>query len=122
FMRHGGRILASGTPDDLRANARGLTGVALPPPGLPARALQARLIDAHHLIVDAVPRCGAVWFVRKPNADNTQVKALLGDVTHHPRHEVLEDALMLLLSTHQHAADHHPPTPSVAPQTTEQQR
>lgn len=45
FVMHEGRLLAEGAPHALRSRARGLTFVATPRPGTPARDLQARLID-----------------------------------------------------------------------------
>ena len=60
-----GRVLAEGTPAELAHRADGLTFVADPPPGEPARMLQARLIDASALIADAVPRGGAVRFTAR---------------------------------------------------------
>ena len=60
FVMHQGRLLAEGAPARL-GRARGLTFTATPPPDTPARDLQARLIDADALIVDAVPgRRGAL--------------------------------------------------------------
>ena len=66
-----GRVLAEGTPAELARRADGLTFVADPPPGEPARMLQARLIDASALIADAVPRGGAVRFIRYPQPGAT---------------------------------------------------
>ena len=66
-----GRVLAEGTPAELARRADGLTFVADPPPGEPARMLQARLIDASALIADAVPRGGAVRFIRYPRPGTT---------------------------------------------------
>ena len=66
-----GRVLAEGAPAELAHRADGLTFVADPPPGEPARMLQARLIDASALIADAVPRGGAVRFIRYPRPGTT---------------------------------------------------
>jgi ABC-2 type transport system ATP-binding protein len=67
---HAGRLLAEGTPAALRERARGLTLCGTSPPaGMPARDLQARLIDATELIVDAVPQGGAVA-LHPPTAGN----------------------------------------------------
>ncbi|WP_444544223.1 ATP-binding cassette domain-containing protein [Novosphingobium colocasiae] len=97
FVLNGGRVLAQGTPAELTRQAQGLTYTATPPPGTPARFLQARLIDAPERIIDAVPRGGDVWFVRQPEAPEAELGALLGDAAWHPRSEALEDAFMLLL-------------------------
>jgi ABC-2 type transport system ATP-binding protein len=109
FVMHQGRLLAEGTPSSLRARARGLTFTALPPAGQPARALQARLIDARELIVDAVPSGGAVRFITQPRADAARLDDLLRGTEHRPRPEELEDAFMMLLrEQQQHGADAAP--------------
>lgn len=106
-----GRVLAEGTPAELARRADGLTFVADPPPGEPARMLQARLIDASALIADAVPRGGAVRFIRYPEpgttvqpgsaagrgAGDAALSALLAPSVARPRPPELEDAFMLLL-------------------------
>src|SRR5262245_49141077 len=66
FVMHRGRLLAEGSPGVLRERARGYTFTASPPADTPARDLQARLIDARDLIVDAVPKAGDVSFIRQP--------------------------------------------------------
>ena len=66
FVMHEGRLLADGTPAALTERAHGLTFTATPPSDMPARNLQAHLIDAEALIIDAVPRGGAVCFIRRP--------------------------------------------------------
>ncbi|MEJ2457651.1 MAG: ATP-binding cassette domain-containing protein [Novosphingobium sp.] len=100
FVLNRGLLLAEGTPDQLREKAKGLTHVVLPGDGLPARDLQARLIDAPDLVVDAVPSGGQVRFICQPGCDEAGLKALLRDCDCRPRKEELEDAFMLLL--HQH--------------------
>jgi ABC-2 type transport system ATP-binding protein len=97
FVMHAGRLLAEGMPAALRERARGLAFTAAPPAGTPARDLQARLIDADAVIVDAVPRGGTVNFIRQPQADDRALGELLGDVDCRPRGEELEDAFMMLL-------------------------
>jgi ABC-2 type transport system ATP-binding protein len=103
FVMHQGRLLAEGAPARLTARARGLTFTATPPPDTPARDLQARLIDADALIVDAVPKGGAVRYIRQPDADPRALDALLGGVAHQARPEELEDAFMMMLRQHQDA-------------------
>ena len=100
FVLDQGRLLADGTPEALRARARGLTWHARPPAGLPARNLQARLIDAPSLIIDAVPSGGEVRFIRHPECDETAISRLLEGCEARPREEELEDAFMLLLRQH----------------------
>ena len=97
FVMHEGRLLAEGNPEVLRERARGLTYVATPSSGTPARDLQARLIDAGQLIIDAVPKGGAVWFVRQPGAATHVLDGLLGDIECRSRPEDLEDAFMMML-------------------------
>ncbi|KHK91537.1 ATP-binding cassette domain-containing protein [Novosphingobium malaysiense] len=97
FVLNGGRLLAEGTPADLTARAKGLTYVVTPQDGVPARNLQARLIDAPDLVVDAVPAGGRVHFIRQPDSDEARLHALLPDCDPQPRKEELEDAFMLLL-------------------------
>lgn len=101
FVMHEGRLLADGTPAALTARAHGLTFTSTPPAGVPARNLQAHLIDADALIIDAVPRGGAVCFIRRPETNEQALDALLGDIAHQARPEELEDAFMMLLRQHQ---------------------
>ncbi|HQR60580.1 MAG TPA: ATP-binding cassette domain-containing protein, partial [Methylophilaceae bacterium] len=106
FVMHQGLLLADGAPGALRERARGLTYVVTPPSGMPARDLQARLIDADQLIVDAVPKGGAVWFIRQPKAETQALDGLLGDIAYQPRPEELEDAFMMMLrQQHTEGAD-----------------
>jgi ABC-2 type transport system ATP-binding protein len=112
FVMNKGRVLADGPPDRLRERARGLTFTASPPDNVPARDLQARLIDAPDVIVDAVPKGGGVRFIRQPDADEAKLAELLRGVTCEARTEELEDAFMMLL--HEHAKDEvQPPPPAV---------
>lgn len=97
FVMDHGRLLADGPPDALRTRARGLTHVADPPPGMPARDLQARLIDAGAQVIDAVPKGGSVWFIQQPGADLAADGGPLQGIEQRPRPEVLEDAFMMML-------------------------
>lgn len=97
FVMDKGRLLADGSPADLAARAKGLTFTALPPPGMPARELQARLIDARELIIDAMPQAGNVRFIRQPDAGDTDLRNLLDGIEAEARREELEDAFMMLL-------------------------
>lgn len=101
FVMNEGKVLAEGMPPVLAERARGLTFVAPPPAQTPARDLQARLIDASELIVDAVPSGGAVRFIRQPEADAAKIDALLDGSPTKARQEELEDAFMMLLRQHQ---------------------
>jgi ABC-2 type transport system ATP-binding protein len=111
FVMHQGQVLAEGTAESLRRRARGLTFSATPPAGMPAREVQAMLIDARGVIVDAVPRGGDVSFIRQAEVDPRALKALLGDIAVRPRAETLEDAFMILLRQH-HGGEQNPAAPA----------
>ena len=102
FVMHQSRLLAEGAPARLTARARpdlyrhAAAGHARARPA-------ARLIDADALIVDAVPKGGAVRYIRQPDADPRALDALLGGVAHQARPEELEDAFMMMLRQHQDA-------------------
>ncbi|MBQ5947979.1 ATP-binding cassette domain-containing protein [Massilia sp. ST3] len=101
FVMHEGRLLAAGTPAALAERARGLTWTATPAPGVGVRRLQAALIDAGELVVDAVPQGGAVRLIRQAQADGPALDALLGQAGRAPRAHELEDAFMMLLRQQQ---------------------
>ena len=92
-----GRILASGTPEELRHIADGRCQDIAPIPACPMRALQSHLLDDPG-ITDAVPVCGKVHFItRTPGGEVTFLEE-------HPElpaattsDERLEDAFMILL-------------------------
>lgn len=107
-----GRMLASGTPAELKTKAQGLCYQATPPPGAAARDLQARLIDAADRIVDAVPHGGGVRFIRQPHVDETALRSLLQDSVVAARPHELEDAFMMMLRE-------HAPADSTGPDVTE---
>ena len=114
FVLQQGRLLAQGAPQALRERARGLTYTVAPPPGVPARDLQAELMDAPALVVDAVPKGGEVRFILQPDADEDRLDALLDHAPRHERPEDLEDALMMMLKEEAgHAGGAVPP--QVAP-------
>ncbi|ENN84714.1 putative ABC transporter ATP-binding protein [Rhizobium freirei PRF 81] len=97
FVMNKGKLLADGAPGELKKRAEDLTFTATPPEGVPARELQARLIDAPGLIIDAVPKGGDVCFIRQPDCDQARLEELLHDAPMEPRAEELEDAFMMLL-------------------------
>ncbi len=114
FVLQQGRLLAQGAPQALRERARGLTYTVAPPPRVPARDLQAQLMDAPALVVDAVPKGGEVRFILQPDADEDRLDALLDHAPRHERPEDLEDALMMMLKEEAgHAGGAVPP--QVAP-------
>ena len=104
-VMNAGHVLADGMPQALAQRAQGLTFVAMPPGGMTARMLQAGLLDAASVVVDAVPRGGQVRFIRRPNVDEAALRPLLENVEVHPRPAELEDAFMLMLRQHAEAAD-----------------
>ncbi|WP_317205840.1 ATP-binding cassette domain-containing protein [Janthinobacterium sp.] len=101
-----GRLLAQGSPAQLRAGAAGLVYLATPAGGEPARTLQARLLDDPETI-DAVPQGGRVRLIRRaaPSA------ALLAGATVEPAEAGLEDGFMTLLR----ATDGAPPAVAAPP-------
>ena len=103
-VMNAGQVLANGTPQALAQRAQGLTFVAMPPSGMAARMLQARLLDAASAVVDAVPSGGQVRFIRRPDVDEAALRPLLENVKVHPRPAELEDAFMLMLRQHAEAA------------------
>ncbi|HEY4242347.1 MAG TPA: ATP-binding cassette domain-containing protein [Kofleriaceae bacterium] len=109
FVMSQGRVLASGVPDRLKERARGLTFTATPPEGMPARELQARLNDAPDVIVDAVPKGGNVWFIRRRDGEEAKLAELFHDASYEPRPEEFEDAFMMLLREEADKAGHAAP-------------
>ena len=103
-VMNAGQVLADGMPQALAQRAQGLTFVATPPGGMAARMLQARLLDAVSVVVDAVPRGGQVRFIRRPDVDEAALRPMLENVDVHPRPAELEDAFMLMLRQHAEAA------------------
>jgi ABC-2 type transport system ATP-binding protein len=114
FVLRGGKLIAQGTPRDIRARAEHLCFVARPPAGTPARTMQARLLDAPGQIIDAVPHGGEVRFIRRPEADASALSALFDGVPVTPVAARLEDGFMMLLRA-QHGAPAAPlPAPASA--------
>jgi ABC-2 type transport system ATP-binding protein len=111
LVMHKGQLLAQGSPDELRERAKGKTYSAAPAGGVTARDLQAQLIDARDLIVDAVPKGGAVRFISE--ADQQTLSQLLGNATMKRRPEELEDAFMIMLREHQSSDERGADTPPV---------
>ncbi len=112
FVMHQGKILAEGSPQTLRERAHGLTYTVRPPAGVPARELQARLIDAQELIIDAVPQGGEVRFIRDTQASVEAISALTDPASCEPRTEELEDAFMMLLREH-HQGENSSAAPTI---------
>jgi ABC-2 type transport system ATP-binding protein len=96
---HEGHVLTQGTPESIRTRANGLTFLASPRDGEPARTLQARLLDDPS-IIDAVPEGGQVRLIAK-QLDSIQAK---------PVDARLEDGFMIMLREHtqSQSARHEP--------------
>jgi len=116
LVLHEGRLLYEGTPEALRRQAQGLTFTAEPASDEAPRNLQARLLDARELIVDAVPKAGQVRYIVRPEAIGgpASLNTLLGDTPHQKRPEDLEDAFMLMLHRQQARAESDKGTAAVA--------
>ena len=104
FVMHDARLLAQGTPGQIREQAQGLCFVAKAPPGMPARSLQARLLDMPAAIIDAVPEGGDVRFIRRAGANAQALDALLQGVPAEAVPARLEDGFMVLLRAQQPAS------------------
>ncbi len=92
-----GRILASGTPEELRHIADGRCCDIAPTNTMPMRMLQSRLLDDPG-ITDAVPVCGKVHFITRTAGGDVAFLAKhpeLPEAT--PSEGRLEDAFMILL-------------------------
>jgi len=94
---HEGKVLASGAPDELRARAQGHSFIAVAHTPVPARVLQAKLIDRPD-VIDAVPQGGRVRAVMRERAAVAVPEASLEPTTPN-----LEDGLMMLLRQETHA-------------------
>jgi ABC-2 type transport system ATP-binding protein len=108
FVLHGGKLIAQGSPGEIRDNARNLCFVTAPPRGTAPRTLQARLLDAPAAIIDAVPQGGEVRFIRRPDAPAGSLDALLAGAPAQPVAARLEDGFMVLLRARQAAGAAHP--------------
>ncbi|ARO87875.1 heme ABC exporter ATP-binding protein CcmA [Nitrosospira lacus] len=97
FVLHEGKLVAQGSPAEIRHHARSLCFIVTPPQGQPPRFLQTRLLDNTENIIDAVPQGGAVRFIRRPGGDQRHLDALLGGAPVTAVEERLEDGFMMLL-------------------------
>ncbi|MBT2302173.1 ABC transporter ATP-binding protein [Variovorax paradoxus] len=116
FVMHEGRLIAQGAPQQIRDNARDLCFIARPPEGVPARTLQAKLLDAPAVIVDAVPQGGEVRFIRRPDADAQALAALFDGAPVEPVPARLEDGFMVLLRAKQKEKEREKGTAAARPQ------
>ncbi|MDF5938833.1 ATP-binding cassette domain-containing protein [Pseudomonas aeruginosa] len=109
FVLYRGNLIAEGTPEDLSERAGDLCYGIEPAAGVPARTLQARLIDDREHIVDAVPHGGQVRFIRSGHASLEEIPSLHGEQAAQPLAARLEDGFMVLLR--EHASDQDQPSP-----------
>jgi len=116
FVLQEGRLIAQGTPAEIRGHAQGMCFVAAPPEGEPPRLMQARLLDARQDVVDAVPQGGEVHFIRREGADDAALDRLLSGARAEPVPPRLEDGFMTLLRKHRATgAGAAPPATATAP-------
>ncbi len=115
YMLRDGRMLATGTPELLRAHADGRCFIATPPAGQPARLLQAALLDDSARVVDAVPQGGEVRLIAiPPISDLSQWEPQKG-IAIRPVGARLEDGYMVLLRDSEPARSATPPTSAAPP-------
>ena len=94
LVLHEGKCLATGTPEEVRRLATGLTYLAAPPGNLKAREFQALLLDDPD-VVDAVPEGGRVRVVRRKAVGPGG--GWLGAMDVQPAPVRFEDGFMILL-------------------------
>lgn len=95
FVLNHGRILASGTPEELSGIAAGCCYRAVPPAGMAMRTLQDKLLG-EDTVLDAVPAAGGVRFTTRGRPEELTVLRELG-LTAQPLVPRLEDGFMMLL-------------------------
>ena len=95
YIMHEGKILKQGSPEQLKAIARGQTWLVKLPANIKARTVQTHLLDHHLEIIDAVPKGEQVRFIsRQKELSAEALPAALIATTREPE---LEDAFMMLL-------------------------
>jgi len=99
YVMHEGEVLAHGTPAALSDHARGRCFMALSQTRQPSRVLQAQLLDAAGMVIDAVPQGGDVRFIL--NEDTQSDAPALQQILKGARVEEvpprLEDGFMVLM-------------------------
>lgn len=101
YVMYQGKVLAQGSPEQLRQKAHHLTWQARPLPGTKARSLQAQLLEDRQQIIDAVPKGDVVRFICQPGNPPHLPEPLQAT----PREAELEDGFMVLLHQAQHRDD-----------------
>lgn len=96
YVMNRGRILAHGSPQELKAIARGRCFLTQTEKHIPTRILQGKLLDDREHIVDAVPEVGKVRFIIRKNASLSDVQREI-PLPMTAAEERLEDAFMVLL-------------------------
>jgi pyoluteorin transport system ATP-binding protein len=99
FVLRGGKLLASGRPNEVTAMAVGCTFEVEPAAGEPARNLQSQLFD-DPAIVDAVPEAGRVHLVSAKAGsfgEPAETAAALTGLAVEPVQARFEDGFMVLL-------------------------
>ena len=99
-LLHEGALLAESTPAAFRAQSEGLSFWMPLPKNIPARVVQAALLDDTEHIEDAVPERGGVRFVQKKGIKQEQIKALsyYPGCTPQAVSSPLEDSFMMLFN------------------------
>ena len=99
-LLHEGALLAESTPAAFRAQSEGLSFWMPLPKNIPARVVQAALLDDTEHIEDAVPERGGVRFVQKKGIKQEQIKALsyYPGCTPQAVSSRLEDSFMMLFN------------------------
>lgn len=99
YVLNEGHLLSRGTPEELRQIAAGRCFTVTPPPGVPARILQAALLDDKERVLDAVPESGRVRFSLRSPDDLPQLEAHahFPGLAAEPVPSRLEDSFMILL-------------------------
>lgn len=113
FVLHEGQVLAAGSPASIARHAEGRCHVATPPAGIPARQLQAHLLDQSGRVVDALPQGGEVRYITQAQPQPNTPPDLGPALASRPVPARLEDGFMVLLRAR------HPARPTPAPHPEE---
>ena len=120
YVLHKGRLLASGTPQELRQYVAERCYSVQVPETIHSRFLQAWLMDDSRVVMDAVPEGSSVRFTvaEKQLPKQLLLRTYMPDAVIAPALPRLEDSFMLLLRQAE-AADNtsivHEPLPAVPP-------